>query len=270
VRVASLHLFPVKSLRGVDVGAAQVDRLGLRGDRRWMVVEADGVTLTARKHHAMLGVRATPLEGGLHLAAEGLDDLVVAEPPVGTPRIDVALSRVGTATPVGPEADAWLTQALGRPVSLVWLDDTERRIVAPKDGGRDGDVLSFADAGPLLVTTTASLAALNSWIAERDPGYGHLPMERFRPNLVVDSDDAFAEDDWAGLRVGDVELRFAERCDRCVLTTVDLATLRTTKEPIRTLARHRSWDGKTWFGVRMIPVTTGSIAVGDPVEVVAG
>ncbi|MDM7853708.1 MOSC domain-containing protein [Cellulomonas alba] len=269
MRIASLHVYPVKSLRGMDVGAADVERQGLRGDRRWMVIEHDGSNLTARKHPPMLGVRAVA-DGaaGLRLSAAGLPDLHVEAPGTDVERIEVGLSRVGTATPAGEAADAWLTRALDRPARLVWLDDPTRRSVAPEHGGRPGDTLSFADDGPLLVTTTASMERLNAWIREAHPEHATLPMERFRPNLVVDgADEPFAEDAWRSMRVGDVELRFAEQCDRCVMTTIDLETLRTGKEPIRTLARHRRWDGKTWFGVRMVPVTTGRVAVGDAVEV---
>nr|WP_210728173.1 MOSC N-terminal beta barrel domain-containing protein [Cellulomonas septica] len=269
-----MHVFPVKSLRGFDVPEADVDPWGVRGDRRWMVVTGDGTVLTAREHPRMLGVRATPGAGSLRLTADGAADLVVAEPVDAQPDVPVGLSRLDRATAAGADVDAWLSDVLGRSVRLVWLDDPRRRSVSLDHGGRPGDALNLSDAGPLLVTTEASMAALNAWIADRvletaDPTGAPqppapLPMERFRPNLVVGGDlEPFEEDRWAGLRVGGVELRFAERCDRCSLTTVDLDALVTTKEPIRTLARHRREDGKTWFGVRMVPVTTGRVAVGD-------
>lgn len=274
--VASLHVFPVKSLRGVDVDTVDVEPWGVRRDRRWMVVLGDGTVLTAREHPRMLGVRAEPVDSGLRLSAAGASDLVVAEPVGEGADVVVGLSRLDRATSAGDEADAWLSTVLGRAVRLVWLDDPRRRTVSLHHGGRPGDALNLSDAGPLLVTTEASMAALNAWVADRalestDPTGSPqppapLPMERFRPNLVVGGDlEPFEEDRWAGLRVGDVELRFAERCDRCSLTTIDLEALVTTKEPIRTLARHRREDGKTWFGVRMVPVSTGRVAVGERV-----
>jgi uncharacterized protein YcbX len=117
----------------------------------------------------------------------------------------------------------------------------------------------------------SSLRQLNQWIArtasetDEEPA-APIVMARFRPSVVVACpDDAFAEDDWKHVRIGAVEFRFAEHCDRCVLTTIDPQTRRTGKEPLRTLARHRRWNDKTWFGIRMIPSTTGVIRVGDSV-----
>lgn len=156
-------------------------------------------------------------------------------------------------------------------------------------GGRDGDTLSLADAGPLLLTSRASLARLEEWmVAEADepdpegidpddisgPGMGSvgageggsgLDMIRFRPNVVIDGEEPFAEDDWPVVRIGDVEFRTAETCDRCVMATIDPETLAKGKEPIRTLARHRRWDGKTWFGTRLVPLGGGELHVGDEV-----
>jgi len=266
--VSTVSVRPVKSLRGVDVARVALDPLGPRGDRRWMVVEPSGDTLTARALPAMLGVTARPLDGGIELSAPGARTLVVPE-PVGGARVDVTMSRVGWATGCPPEADAWLTAVLGRPVRLVWLDDPRRRSVSPTHGGRPGDLLSLADGVPVHLTTTASLAALNGWLA-REHGDEALPMERFRPTVVVDGDlEPFVEDRWARVRVGAVVLRFAQRCDRCVMTTIDLATLRTTKEPTRTLARHRREDGKVWFGIRLVPETLGELVVGAQVEPLA-
>ncbi|MFI2752413.1 MOSC domain-containing protein [Cellulomonas sp. P22] len=277
--MSSLHLFPVKSLRGSSVQVAEVERLGLRGDRRWMVVDEDGRTLTARKHPEMLAVTATPAPGGVVLRTAGREPLVVPEPE-GPSDVPVQLSRVGEVTSAGPRADGWLSEVLGRAVRLVWLDDPARRPMSAVHGGHPGDPLSLADTGPLLLTSTASLRQLDEWVAQgvadaADGGGaaggeapGPLAMERFRPNVVVDGDlEPFVEDTWARLRIGDVEYRFAERCDRCVLTTIDPETRRKGPEPLRTLARHRREDGKVWFGIRVVPVRAGTIAVGDSVVV---
>ena len=136
--------------------------------------------------------------------------------------------------------------------------------MSAKHGGLDSEPLSLADTGPLLLTSKASLDQLNEWI-----GDGDLAMQRFRPNVVVDGDQPFAEDRWRQIRIGDVRYRFAEHCDRCVVTTIDPHTMSHGKEPIRALARHRKWDGKTWFGIRIVPLSEGSLSVGDEVEVIS-
>ncbi len=168
-------------------------------------------------------------------------------------------------------------------VRLVWQDDPTVRSLAEDKGGRPGEYLSLADAGPLLLASEASMAQLNAWLsAEEDlprvpdppgadvragPGASTpLDIVRFRPNIVIDGEEPFAEDAWPGLQIADLRFRTTMVCDRCVMTTIDPITLAGGKEPIRTLARHRRWDRKTWFGTRLVPLGNGTICVGDPVE----
>jgi uncharacterized protein YcbX len=269
--VGAVHVYPVKSLGGGPVQQAQVELAGLRGDRRWMVVDPDGDVVTARKCHVLLSVTARTQGDVLTLSAEGRPALEVRT-PAGPPDVEVGLSRLDRATSAGFEADAWVSDLRGRPARLVWLDDPARRPVGTSHGGTGTDPLSLADAGPLLLTTTASLRQLDAWVAaEREqrgePATEPLSMLRFRPNVVVDGDlEPFVEDRWRRLRIGEVEYRFAEHCDRCVMTTLDPLTQTGGKEPLRTLARYRQWDHKVWFGVRLIPLGTGLLRLGDAVE----
>ena len=274
VQVSAVRIYPVKSAGGLDVSAAAVHPWGLAHDRRWMVVDPDGVVLTARKDRRLLQVVPEPHDdGGLTLTGPGIEALDVAAPRDGGVR-PVTLSRVEHAVDAGDAAADWFSSLLGSRLRLVWLDDPRRRPVSPDHGGLPGDALSLADAGPILLTSDASLRRLDDWMndtaverGEEPPG--PLPMVRFRPNIVVsDVAEAFAEDEWKRVRVGDVELRFCEHCDRCVVPTIDPVTLDGGKEPTRTLARWRQWDHKVHFGVRMVPETTGTIRVGDGVEVV--
>jgi uncharacterized protein YcbX len=270
VLVASVHVYPVKSGRGVAVDGSVVERAGLRHDRRWMVVGPDGVKMTARRNPKLLGLGAVPGEtGALTLSAAGLEDLVVPVPPLppGGPDIEVGISRLTRAVSAGAAAADWVSSLLGAPARLVWLDDPGRRSVAPEKGGRPGDTLSFADAGPLLLTTESSLRALQSWIGHSADG-GLLGMTRFRPNVVVSGDlEPFVEDTWTVVRIGGLDYRFSEHCDRCVMTTYDPDTGVRGHEPLRTLAKHRRHDGKVWFGIRLIPLAEGRIAVGDRVDI---
>lgn len=265
MKVKSVHVYPVKATAPTTLASAQVELGGLRGDRRWMVIDETGDWVTASACDALLGVTATMTDSGLHLTAEGQADLTVAQ-PVGGPEVPVAISRMESAVDAGDEAAAWFSSIVGEPVRLVWQDDTAKRRVGEQHGGLVDDQVSLADVAPLLLTTTSSLDQLNRWIAE-DHEPETIAMRQFRPNVVVEGDIApFVEDGWRQIRIGDVAYRFAEHCDRCVVTTINPLTLAHSKEPIRSMARHRKWDGKTWFGIRIIPLSPGTLSVGDEVS----
>ena len=274
LRVAALTTYPVKSLAGVGLDEAAVEEVGLRGDRRWAVVDPAGTKVTAREDHALLGLRAEPRDGGgIRLLAPGAAPLDV-EPPREAAPVAVSFSGQDHARPAGDEADAWLSERVGRPLRLVWQDDETHRPVRPEMGGHDGDRNSLSDAAPLHVITEPSLARLNDWLLETAMERGEAPVpplghDRWRPNVVVSGGEPFAEDSWRSVHIGDVPFRATMICDRCVMTTIDRTDLRSAKEPIRTLARHRRWDGATWFGIRLAPVLPladdAVIKVGDPV-----
>ena len=269
-----LRVYPVKSFAGLDISSTRVMPWGLADDRRWAVVDPDGAPVTAREANALLALTAAVLDdGGLLLAErdrEG-EPLPVAVPVDAAP-VAVGHSRQGSALPAGPEVDAWLTARLGRPVRLVWQPDPLVRSVSPRHGGQPDDRVSLADVGPLLLANESSLAQLNRWMDGETP---LLDMVRFRPNVVVDGDrdQPFAEDTWPFVQLGEVRFRVSGVCDRCVMTTIDPVSLTRGKEPIRTLAKHRKWDGKTWFGIWLVPDLSVSpadavVKVGD--SVVAG
>ncbi len=258
-----LRVYPVKSFAGNDVGSARVLPWGLEDDRRWGVVDPQGEPITAREVNGLLGLTADVRADGGLLLSDGRTDPLRVDVPVDADPVAVGHSRQGEAVPAGAAADTWITARIGRDARLVWQPDPRARSVNPKHGGRPGDHLSLADAGPLLLTSEASLARLNGWIHDE-----LLDMVRFRPNVVIDGELPFAEDEWSSVRLGGVRFRVAARCDRCVMTTIDPATLARGKEPIRTLAKHRRSGGKTYFGVRIVPELDGEeavLSVGDAV-----
>ena len=270
MKVAGIHVYPVKSLAGQSVEAAEVEPWGLRGDRRWAVLESDGARLSAREEHRMLGLSAKPTDSGIELSSREGDVLSVSTPVDGQ-LVPTSISRLESVRLAQGDAHVWLSRLLGRPVRLAWLDDPRRRSVSVDHGGLEGDALNLADAGPLLLTSTSSLRQLNDWMVEDASARGEDPpepmeMQRFRPTVEVDDVPVpFEEDSWRTVKIGSVEFRFAEQCDRCVMTTLNPHTLVGGNEPLRTLAAHRKRDGKTWFGIRLVPTTLGVIRVGDRV-----
>jgi uncharacterized protein YcbX len=278
IAVTQISRYPVKSCRGEPMVAATVQPWGLAGDRRWMVVDAGGSPVTAREIPPLVLVTPSLTHddgAAITLTFPAAPDLSVAVSP-GSDLVPVEVSGSKLqATHAGDAAAEWFTAILNEPVRLVYLDDPTRRQVNP-DYGNDGDRVSFADGFPLLLATEDSLAALNTLIAAgRHAAEGPLPITRFRPNVVVAGADAWAEDTWQRLLIGDVPFRVPKGCERCVLTTIDPDTAVKGKEPLATLARHRRWQGKLWFGVNLIPddptpdnsASTAVIRVGDPVVI---
>jgi uncharacterized protein len=268
--LAAINRFPVKSCRGEVLDRATIEPWGLAGDRRWQVVDDEGLCITARERPRMLLVRAAlRAEGGLLLGSPDAPDLVVEVPTDGG-RVSVRTHRSPLeATLAADEAHAWFSKVLSTSARLVYLADPTHRHPNPAFA-RPSDLVSFADAYPYLLACEASLAALNDWIAAGPRAVeGPLPMIRFRPNLVIGGGAVpWEEDGWRRIRIGSAVFRVVKGCDRCAIPMTDPDTAVRGKEPIATLARYRRWDGETWFGMSLIPDTPGvEIAVGDPVEV---
>ena len=262
MQVVELHQYPVKSLGGQCVQAFEVERWGPVRDRRWAVVDTDGRVQTARTLPLLLTLRAEADLDGIRLIAPGDVGSLCVRTPLEGVLTDVNVSRLPLATDAGDDAARFLSEATGREVRLVWQYDPRRRSVNPANGGLDGETLSLADAGPVLITSRRSLERLQDEVGERPV----IAMDRFRPNVIVDGDEAFAEDFWSSVEIGDVEFRVQQRCDRCVMTNIDPATRSRGDEPMRTLRRHHEHDGKAMFGIRVVPQGSGMVRVGDSVS----
>ncbi|HEY1698691.1 MAG TPA: MOSC N-terminal beta barrel domain-containing protein [Trebonia sp.] len=274
MNVTGLYRYPVKSCRGERLGAAEVEPWGLAGDRRWMLVDEDGTVVTAREYPSLVLVTPTADHGKkeIRFSTPGLPELAVSFPEADGNLVPVNVWNSHLVAALADAASAeWFTKITGRPTRLVYLDDPTRRLVNPEHS-RGTDRVSFADGYPLLLTSEASLAQLNDWILE-GPRSEEAPvaMTRFRPSAVIDGAAPWAEDSWHRIRIGDVSFRVAKACDRCVFTTIDPDTAEKGREPLVTLARHRRWDGKIWFGMNLIPDLApgapGTLRAGDRVEV---
>ncbi|MGW2915600.1 MOSC domain-containing protein [Streptomyces asoensis] len=267
----SIHVHPVKAFRGQSPRRAVVEPWGLAGDRRWALIDDGGKVVTQRQRPRLALAAAELLPGGgLRLSAPGLEPLTVAVPdPVGTVSMEIFRDKVEGVL-ADDAAHAWCSAHVGADVRLVHMDDPAVRRPVDPEYARPGETVAFADGYPLLVTTTASLDALNSLIArDGHTAEGPLPMNRFRPNLVVAGTTPWAEDGWSRIAVGEVEFRVAKPCGRCVVTTIDQGTAARGKEPLYTLGRHRRLGGKLVFGQNLVPLRRGTVEVGDPVRVIA-
>lgn len=274
MQVAQLWVYPIKSCRGVALTAATVTPTGLERDRAYMIVDTEGKFLTQRQHPALAQLMVTWDEQALYLTdtrEAKAHPCVVPFTQTGNLIPAQVWRSKTTAIDQGEDVADWLTERIGQPVRLVRQSPEHPRYANPKYARTTQAPVSFADGYPLLVTNTASLADLNARLAAK--GANPVPMERFRPNLVIESDVPFGEDDWPALQIGDVQLDLVKPCDRCIVTTTDQQTgdRDPAQEPLATLRtfRHQPRAG-VLFGENAIPRSLGEIRVGAVVTTVRG
>jgi uncharacterized protein YcbX len=265
--LAALAVYPVKACRASALANVGVGPHGLAGDREWMVVRPDGRFLTQRSHPQLARVAPSFTANGLELQAAGQPALRVTRPTRGAaPGVDVEVwgDRLA-ADDAGEEAAAWLTRIVGTPARLVRVrDDHGRRAAREWVGERDVPV-AFADGFPVLVCFSASLEALNARLAEP------VPMDRFRPNVVIAGLAPFAEDALRVVQVGAVELELVKPCTRCSVPGIDQRSGEAANDPFPALRAFR-WDAAlrgVTFGVNaLIRAPSGArLAVGADVSV---
>jgi uncharacterized protein YcbX len=255
----------MKAARAVDLDESAVEPWGLAGDRRWLLVDRDGRFISQREQPSLARVVVQPGAGSISVSADGVRGPTIAPPPAEAPLLKVTVwSSTLLAAEAGPAADAWFSAYLGGPVRLVYLDDPTRRPVDPQYG-RNGDVVSFADGYPLLLTSTGSLGELGDWLAAARQL--RVQMTRFRPSVVVAGAPAWAEDGWRRIRIGPVPFRVAKPCGRCVVTTTDQITGERGRQPLKMLGKRRRFGKELVFGQNLIPDSGGVIRIGDPVEI---
>jgi uncharacterized protein YcbX len=288
MQISEINIYPIKSLKGISLEGAVVEKRGLRFDRRWMLTDRDGIFFTQRETPKMATIAVRVDSGQLIVESETAGTLTIPFEPDRATRQNVVVwqSEVAGEVYTG-EVSEWFSDVLGRSCQLVLMPEASERHVSEKfDQG--GDIVSFADGYPLMMIGEGSLAEVNERIEEnyRDADEGvrvPFPMNRFRPNLVVRGSDPFAEDRWAKIRVGEAIFRVVKPCGRCVMTTVDQARGEFDgKEPLKTMATFRMAKdvfpntfeelGQTanavLFGENLIPENPGAtIRVGDEVEV---
>lgn len=274
--VTAIHLHPVKSCHRVQVDRVVVGRYGLVGDREWQVQGPAGQVMTQRKFPALARVRPTLLEGGVRLEHDGLPPIDVARPEVADRDGETLLGLVALGD-AGDEAAAWFERLLGVSCRFTAIaEGYERRVEIGED--LFGQEVSLADAAPVLLANAASHRFL---LAHAVEPFG---IERFRPNVVVDGCDPWAEDIWCTVSVGSAVVEVALPWPRCTIPQIDQDTGARGREPALVLKRFR-WctdaprlpeavrpliAGNALFGVGGSVQPEGAvITVGDPVEVVA-
>ncbi len=258
LHVASLHIYPVKACRGVDLQTMTLDGRGPVGDRRFMVVDEGGRFISQREAPTLAQVSARLTAEGMVLDTATLPAITVTPSERRLP-VSVWSSDL-EALDAGDEPAEWLSEHLGRPARLVQMAEDVIRPIDPQFAGAETSV-AFADGFPLLVTHASSVAELNQRLDVP------VTMERFRPNLVLAGGEPWAEDGWRQLTVGAVRIELVKPCERCKVLNVDPRTGEVGGEPLRTLATYRRLTGGlVVFGQNAVHTGPGTIRLGDPVH----
>ena len=261
ITVRSLHVYPVKSCRGIDVKAAEVVATGFCHDREWMVVDVAGTFLSQRSHPGLATVATAIDEASLVLSAPGIPDLAVPlDTSVGKPVAATVWGDTCEALDAGSAAADWFSTLLRGPCRLVRQPTASVRPVDPDFAGAD-DRVAFADAFPFLLVNQASVDELNRRLEQP------VGADRFRANIVIAGAHAHDEDRWRSIAAGDVVFDVVKPCARCIVVTTDQATGDRSPEPLRTLASYRTVAGKVLFGQNLIHRGRGTVRRGDEVEI---
>jgi uncharacterized protein len=256
--IAGLFVYPVKSARGCARSRVHVAATGVEWDRYWMVVNAKGHFITQRTHPQLARIVPEIGASSLSLSAPGLPDLRVPLEPRGAEVPVKVWDYRCSALDQGSEAEDWMSQAVGQKVRLVRVAPAMPRVASAQYAGPTPAPIAFADGFPILVCNQASLVELNGHLPEP------IPMERFRPNLVLEGLDPFAEDRIASLRIGNVTLRLVKPCTRCIIPSIDQLTGERSTDPTPALRKFR-FD-RTLRGVTFGENAVVDIGAGDSIE----
>lgn len=257
-----VRVYPIKSCRGIDLERSELQAAGLEHDRRWMLLDAKGRMATQRRFPTMAQIQVTIEPDALLVRAPGMPDLLLPlsqEPGQETLTVPTWHDSTGGVA-VGEDADRWFGRFLGISCRLVRMLDSVPR---PLDSAfaMEDDRVGYADAFPLLLVNEASLADLNTRLRV------WIPIERFRPNLVVGGLEPFEEDGWERIEVGEASFRVAEPCPRCSVIAVNQDSgERTGTEPLRALAGYRRGKAGLLFGANLIPDNKVAVRRGDRVR----
>jgi uncharacterized protein YcbX len=264
--LVSLHRYAVKSCRGERLSQTHVTPMGVSLDRHWMVADEAGHMLTGRDVPSLVRIAAIAREDGeaVELSAPDMHDLHVSRHALCIERPAKVWDDEFLAHGGYSPANAWLSQFLGRSAQLLHIGEL-RGEQSARHSAKHADLhLSFADAYPLLLLNTASLEELNTRVGRE------MEVERFRPNLVVSGAEAFAEDGWHRLRIGEVSFVVEKPCERCAFTTVDPLTgeRSSDQEPLRSLAKFRKQAGGVTFCMNLRAENAGELHTGMQVEII--
>ncbi len=261
MQIQSLHIYPIKSLGGILLQSSTLLGRGLEFDRRWMLVDSNGIFITQRTNPKLVLLSPQILKNELSVYSTITGERLAIPILATGESVEVTVWEDAVqAIEVSKEASSWFSGQLNMPVRLVYMPQSTSRFI-DKAYAHNLEVVSFADAYPLLLTNEASLDDLNTRLKSK------VDMLRFRPNIVVNGNFPFEEDNWSVLHIGNTKIEVVKQCARCVVVNINPNNAAKEKEVLQTLATYRKKANKVYFGVNALVRQTGEIKVGDELVV---
>ena len=281
MKVTDIFIYPIKSCRGISLNKAKITPKGLTDyeqqkiyDRQFMLVDEKGKFITQRQYPQLATIQIEIKDNQLYLSTKKSNiPAFKLIPDINSKQIKVNIWRDQTiAIDQGDEVSQWFQEALDLDINcrLVQQSDDYIRSINPQYSLEKNQPVSFADGYPFLLTNTASLADLNQRLNSKYPHQEvEIPMNRFRPNIVVETDQAFIEDIWKKITIGDSQFAVVKPCSRCIITTTDQNTgdRNELKEPLLTLSNFRNTPEGIMFGQNLIPLNQNTLSIGDIVHI---
>ena len=261
--VSNIFVYPVKSLKSTELASVIVKKRGFENDRRYMIIDDTNNFVTQRQYPELGEIEVFLKNKRINFINRITNSSISQKTELSDKKISVSIwnSICNASLLKSTLFDDWISAFCKAPLKLVYMADEDLRLVNQKYG-KPNDIVSFADGYPVLITNTASLDALNQKLI--DP----VGMERFRPNLVINGKNAWEEDNWKNIKIGEVILRVVKPCARCIVITIDQKTGQQGKEPLFTLSKFRKENNKVLFGMNAIVEKGGRINRNDKVEII--
>ncbi len=263
MKISDIIHYPVKSLAGNHLQVSEVHERGLKDDRRLMLIDENNTFVSQRRHPFLSQIEAGITEDFIILQDRRNEQLIKHPFELELKKTTVKIwGEDATAHLfVNKQMDEWISDHIGGKFRFVYMDESDHRHINPEYASKD-ELVSFADGYPILICNTASLADYNSKTSQS------ISMDHFRPNIVIDHNIAWDEDNWKRIRIGEVVIRIAKPCARCIVTNIDPKTGISENKVLVELGKLRLVDNKVLFGMNAIVEKTGKIKVGDEVELI--
>lgn len=262
ISIKSIHYYPIKSCAGISLKTAEIGSKGFHNDRIFMVTKPDGTFITQRNFPKMALIKPVINGAVLEIQTTGMSNISVNFSESGMVKRVSIWDDTCQAIDQGDSVADWLSSFLKTTVRLVMMSKSFKRTLDQNYAVSKNDETGFADGFPFLLIAQESLDNLNSRLEKP------ITMDRFRPNIVVEGCDSYAEDSWRRIQIGEIIFEVVKPCVRCLITTIDQKTLNKSKEPLTTLATYRRSDlGGVQFGQNLIHHNQGLISINDEVKI---